>query len=281
MRHPVLAFLLLAPGFVAAPTYAQAVPAAPMLDRWEVVVAPGKCTLSRRYSQPAATRLTIDTDVGTGDYSLSIAMPGLERQPVGLPGEAVLKADRKTAARGFVTVFREGEAGAPLLANMAGLSAGAMTALAAARELSISGEQLRVKPLALPAAAQAMAALRTCENEQMVEWGADPAQFAPGGSMPRVRDLHALLPQSALRKMPYPAGPANLMHVLVIDERGAVASCASSGALVGAPLEKTVCAQLVGKVVGTPAKDPGGKPVRGVVGYFPALIRSFIVQTPI
>jgi hypothetical protein len=130
----------------------------------------------------------------------------------------------------------------------------------------------------LAGAAKAFAVLRTCETDQLVEWGADPAQFSPGGTPAKVGDPNNVVPQPLFSRVKFPGGPIKPEHYLVISTAGVVEKCEAVYGIPDSNMEQVVCDYLVGRKVGSLAKDPTGKPVRGVVTVVPGVIRTVIVR---
>lgn len=264
--------------FLVGATLLQVAPAAPAArqgERWTVEVQPGSCRLQRRLVEPRPALLSIETEVGSDDYGLVIKQASFGRGPRGFPEAATVRVDDKVVLRSYLTIFPD-DAGAEE-ANVAGMPGSVLEAMAAGQTLSVKGSSLSIGPLALPKAAAAIAALRRCEEEQLVEWGADPAQFAPGGRQPQVANRHALAPQSLIRRLPMPKGPLRLLHRLLLSPEGKVEQCAAVFELAGSKAEHMLCASLIGRTVGKPALDGAGKPVRGLVTFHPALIQRAVV----
>ena len=188
--------------------------------------------------------------------------------------------DDRKAASTYVVVFPSEDSSTPF-ANLAGLSNDVVDAIGAGRELSISGGEVKFGPLPLPQVKEAIAAFRHCEAEQLTEWGADPAQFAAGGRRPQVEQRRNLIPQAELRRFPFPKGPVQLAHYLVIDANGVVERCSSVSGLENSDFERAVCNAVKGRKIGEPARDATGKAVRGVVTFHPAIIRRMIVRTQV
>jgi len=247
-------------------------------DSWSLNVAPGECQLKRHYSLNPPMRLSIETDVGSDRYSLSIARKNIDAPSDGFESDVALRIDGRVEARDFVGVF---ETNAPYdrAANMASLSAKAIDAIGAGHDLAIRGKKLRIGPVTLPQAAEAIAALRRCEAEQLIEWGADASQFQPGGARPDVMDRDLLIPQQVLRRMRFPQQRGKISYALLLNEQGSVVRCSRHSGPGNPAFDRELCAQLQGRKIGTPARDPAGKPVRGVVTYIPGLMITVITST--
>jgi hypothetical protein len=248
-----------------------AAPAAQRADRWILEVSLGKCHLARDLTAVHAA-LSIETQVGTDSYTLVVADEKVGRLPSPI-AEVAIKVDGRDVAATYANLAKV--SGTPSMqAWMPGLDGGIVEAVGSGKALSIAPKRgTRIGPLPLPDAANAVAALRRCEAEQLIEWGADPAQFAPGGSRPKVGDRMQLVPQSVVQKIRFPKGPIEPLHYLVLSDQGVVESCASVFGIPGSDFEQIVCGHLRGRRIGEPARDAGGKAVRGVVALTPALIR--------
>jgi hypothetical protein len=274
-RKPPVAIALVAPAFLLTSFAAAAAPA----DHWTVENPVGKCRLERTFSSPVPAQFSLETGVGTDEYSLSVAEGKFGRLQVGLSEHATLRIDGRVRSRGFVTIFPADDSFSHL-ANFAGVPVDAVNAMSGGREFSIDGEAVKVGPLPLPEGAQGFAALRRCEAEQLIKWGADPAQFMAGGSRPQVGDRWTLIPQSELRRLRFP-GPGEFLHYLQIDENGVVDRCASVSGATDAAFERELCGHVIGRKIGAPARDSTGNAVRGVVSFFPALTETTVTDTPL
>src|SRR5207237_9666315 len=68
--------------------------------------------------------------------------------------------------------------------RMSGVGPELLDRLAIADAVALRRGNHESSPINLANAAKAVAALRRCTAEQLVEWGADPAQFQAGGTLP-------------------------------------------------------------------------------------------------
>jgi hypothetical protein len=256
---------------VAVLISATPVSADPVTDRWALDVSLGKCRLDRIYSQPESAAITLETEPGTDDYTLIV----YNKRPTRLSSgstDGVLKIDGKTQAKNYLNIGTGGSL-FPVQLTMGGLKGASIDAIGAGAKLSIMVASRDVASLPLTDVRQAVGALRKCEAEQLTEWGADPAQFAPGGSAPKVGDRYKLVSQAVLGTVHYPKGAIEALHYVVLSDAGVVERCAAVFGIPDSDLEQIVCKSLMGRKIGDPARDASGKAVRSVVAFTPARIR--------
>ena len=242
---------------------------------WNLEATLGKCKLTNTIRGPKAAELSLRVAAGTDSYVLAIAQ---HRGPTGIPSKATLKVDGEVHARTYVGFF-PGSPPYPQQAVLAGLESTAIEAIGKGREISIETDRGKIGPLPLLNATQAVNALRGCETEQLIDWGADPSQFEGGGAQPQVGDRHELVPQSVMAQIRYPQGPIEPLHYLVLSDTGVVERCEAVFGIPDSDFTEVVCASLLGRKVAEPALDPEGKPVRGVIGLEPAQIRTVTLKS--
>jgi hypothetical protein len=234
-------------------------------------VSLGKCHLARAFT-PEHAALSIETEVGTDSYTLVLTDERFGRIAAPI-AEAAIKVDGRAVSRSYANLTGR-NAATPPQAWFPGLDGSVIEAIGAGAELSIAPTAGKlVGPWPVPQAARAVAALHRCEADQLIEWGADPAQFAPGGTRPKVGDRMRLVPQSVIQKIHFPKGPIEPLHTLLLSDAGIVEGCASVFGIPGSDFEQVVCDYLRGRKIGEPARDPSGTGVRGVIALTPALIR--------
>ena len=77
-----------------------------------------------------------------------------------------------------------------------------------------------------------------------------------------------------MQRIRFSRGSIDPLHYLVISPTGEAEGCKAVTGIPGSDMEQVVCSYLMGKKVGEAARDPSGKPVRGVIALMPALIRT-------
>ncbi len=260
---------------IAATCLSAAVPAAAQgAHDWALQVDPGTCTLNRTVTEPAPRMIAIWTRPGTNLNTLVIAGPDMP----GLDGSTLIPVTVQFAdGKGLV-----GKAGLFPVSTQAGrgvaineLGPDFLDAFARTTTISVTIASKTYGPYALPSAGAAVRALRTCVKDQLVEWGADPAQFARGGATPvSLAPNNQLLDRRTLANL---AGSADAFYVvfrLTVSPDGIVDGCEVIDSKPSDRVRKMGCAALMSKKLFTPAHDAQGKPVRGVAVFEAGVIRT-------
>lgn len=237
-------------------------------EAWNVEVAPGECTLTRSIATPIPVTLSLRTITGTDSYRLAVVGKTLPRQNARelFPATIVFAADRhfERGARGVALANDLGNA-----IVIQGLDPEVIAAFAGASSIGVESKSGSLGPFALPNAKAAIGALAGCVRDQLVEWGADAAQFEPGG-----KPLVALVgrddwvPNAELLKMPMGTDlKLDAVFKVSVAADGSVDGCAPVGASVDAKVTKIACGAVLARRLFTPASDAQGKPVRGVAAF--------------
>lgn len=240
--------------------------------QWEVDGGLGQCVLDRNIADAAPFKLSIRTLTGTDSYDLYIIGEALPEASRGT--HAPLAIDFANADRHFnvdgvhITLPDGGGKALVILGNGPEF----VDALAQSSSVAIKQPGGVQGSVALPSATKAVAAFRKCMADQLIAWGADPAQFQPGGKTPV-----ALAPQASfesneqrgrvLRKIADKLHPTDAFHAqfqLTVTTEGKVDGCKRADASVKDGVEQIACAEVINHRLYKPASDPAGKPVRGV-----------------
>lgn len=253
------------------PATAQQAAAPPATTGWVVAMDLGKCTLGRRTEGAVAQMIRVVTEPGTDRYLLTLWDTAMPLTVMPAP-ETVMRVDGKIIGKFFGDFAPAGD-GFRQRYIVPGLAPDHIAAIALGAKLEVAAGGNRIRDVNLAGAKKAFAVLRDCETGQLIEWGADPAQFAAGGRTPIVGDRMRLVPQDVLKKVRFPGTPINPLHYAVVSETGVVEKCAAVHGIPNSDMEAVVCAYLTGRKIGEPARDASGKPVRGVIALTPALIR--------
>lgn len=206
--------------------------------------------------------MTIITTPGSDAYGLLVEGKGLHdrRESTGVRGRLTIGSG---AAKSWPAALLRPGGGAAML--FAGLRGETVDAIATAGTLAIEAGGLAVGPIALPDAAKGIAALRTCEREQLVEWGADAAAVTPAKAL---ADPDGWLKVGQLRAFDFTGDRLDALFRLSIAADGAVDGCEQlSGERVVA------CSMLNGRRLYAPARDAAGSAVRGAATYRVELFR--------
>lgn len=257
---------------------AQASAPADQRPKWAVQIAPGECTLLRTTGGSEPSLLRLKTKVGTERYWLALAGKDVRAVSGLMPVHVELRVDGKVAAKRFGSQSSQSESGFNRLYHVAGIARDAIDAIAAGGALEVRASSGKVATISMAGGAKAFAAFRTCEADQLIEWGADPAQFEPGGSSPVIKDRDRLIPQELFRQIKTSGRSIQPEHNLILSTEGVVEKCAATYGIPDSNMEQVVCTYLTGRKIGEPARDPAGKAVRGVVTVQPARIVTAAVR---
>lgn len=241
---------------------AQPVPTA----QWRLQADPGLCVLERRNPEPPVT-LSIKTSPGSDAYQVAIISSTLSKSASIAPAMLTFAPSQKTLnGRARVVRLPDGtraiwmeDVDPALLDDLSG--AETVTAALA------SGESVSVK---VASSAKAVNALRRCNADQLIAWGADPGQFAPGGTMPvAVKNRYDWLSKSKLLAVMGKSRQPDLDEEfrVAVSAAGVIDDCHALSDKTEKSVEKTVCDAVVRESLFTAAKDPAGQPVRGVATF--------------
>jgi len=268
MRLAILTGMALGCASFSAPAPAAAQAAAPAAPAWAVTVAPAQCTLARVFPPAGDNAISLTTLTGSDSYRLTLAGAAIPHRAQGSRFPVVLDlsaADARfptnamgaaiTGKRGALTIY--------------GLKADFVAALGNATSITLTAGQDKAGPFDLAKARGAVAAFKRCVQDQLVEWGADAAQFAAGGATPvALRDRDLWLPNDRLVRMKMTSdGAIKADFRLGVAVDGSIDSCTPLEVAPKAENTKIVCDALMGKKMFTPAHDAGGHAVRGVAAY--------------
>jgi hypothetical protein len=275
-RDLIAAFACLSLG--TSPVIAQTKAAVGPRPNWAVQIAPGECTLLRTTAAPDASLLRLTTSVGTGRYRLALAGTGVRVVGSDMPEQVELRIDGKIVARQFGSQSSRPVSGFERVYNVSAIPHEVIDSAATGGELEVRASSRRIAAIPLNGAAKAFAALRTCEAEQLIEWGADPAQFHQGGALPKLVGRDQIVPQSLFRQIKTSGRPIKPEHYLVLSTAGVVEKCAAVHGIPDSNMEQVVCAHLLGRKIAEPARDASGRAVRGVVTIQPARILTMDIS---
>jgi hypothetical protein len=249
----------------------QAAPAA-SVPRWALRDDPARCVLERHSVDPLA-KLSIETTPGSDTYLVAIASKEIKGTTT--PTVASLSfqpSPRVIKGRASVSKLPDGMHAI----WMQGVSPAVLDGLSEARTVAIAVTSDISGAVAVPAAAKAVAALRKCEADQLIEWGADAAQFAPGGKTPvALKDRDAWLSNTELMAVAKISGQSvDAVFRVAVSTSGAIDDCSLVSTNVDKAVEKAACTAVRNRRLFTPATDASGNPVRGVATFRVALLRQ-------
>jgi len=254
--------------------YAQAPAAAPPAERWQVDGGNDLCTLIRTVAAPQPGTLFLQTIPGTDVYNFAVSSKSFSfhSTDVPFPVSIVLHdADARFDKKATSTQL-ENEGGT--LMRIQGLDSGFVDAFAHSSSVSFERSIRPIGFFAYRSAGQATKVFTACVDQYLTDWGADPAQFQPGGKKaapvkkpetwfsPRQRfDLMRFIDRRA-------KGATELTLRLAIAADGSVSACQDIDQKHGhADIEKAACGMLQSQPLFEPARDPAGKAVAGAASY--------------
>lgn len=247
----------------------------PSVPRWSLRVEPARCLLERRNPEPPAT-LSIDTTPGSDSYRVAIASRDIKGSASFAPASLIFAPSQKVL-QGFASIAKIPD-GTPVI-WMEGVPPSLLDDLAGAESVTIAkGSNVR-GAAQVDSTAHAVEALRRCNADQLVEWGADAAQFGPGGKMPiALKDRDEWLSKSELLLMASQSKRSTISDDfrVTVGTDGVIKECHAIADVTEAGLEKMACAAVMNKRLFTPARDASGSPVRGV-----ATFRINLISRPI
>ena len=255
---------------LVGPAQAASAPSAP---RWSLQVASAQCLLERQSTEPVST-LSIETAPGSDSYHLALASPNLKGEET--PGPASLTFGPSThVLKGYARMALSPE-GTPLF-WMQGIAPALLDEISGADTVVVATRGGASAVVPVPGAAKAVAALRRCSADQLIDWGADPAQFEAGGRPPVPRknrdewipdqDVLAIAGQSARPQI-------NDLFRVGVSPEGKVDDCHPVAGGVEPEVERIACAAVMNKPLFTPASNATGTPVRGVATFRVSVMRE-------
>jgi hypothetical protein len=242
--------------------------------KWELKVEPAECSLVRGVQGAAPALLAVRTVPGTDEFVVLVSGKDVPDRARDARFAAHLRFDDTKPLDGYATPAGKLAAG-PVL-QIASFKPSMLDAFAAAHTVSAGGDSGSFASFQLPSAAAAIGALRQCIADQLVDWGADPAQFAPGGT-PAValkpRDQWLTTPQ--MLRLASTGGGAGIdyLYRVTIAADGRIESCRRDDEKADANTEKLGCDPLIGQKLFTPAKNPAGVAVKSAAAFRVMLIK--------
>lgn len=256
--------------FIAAACLFAAAPAA--AQDWALDIQPAECTLNRAVLEPTPQMVSLWTLPGSGLHTLVVASRDLPEGSA-TPFAVTVTLAEGTAFKGNGGVFPiRKEAGNGIAVSDLGTDF--LDAFAKAAAISVTIGSKTYGPIAIPKAGGAVRAFKRCVSDQLVEWGADPAQFVPGGKTPAtLAPPKTWLTVGQLGDM---AGRGDSFHAtfrISVSPTGAVDGCAVVDEPADKRAEKIGCGAVMSRTLFTPAQDAQGKAVRGVFALEVGLFR--------
>jgi hypothetical protein len=267
MRLTVQASIALAM-ISAAPTP----PAVAQAGQWQVEVAPAQCRLNRSIAGAQPSAISIQTVPGSDANQLTLAGPAL-RGIVGaqLEPARLVFADSTTIDVRARAVRIDGELAAAVRIN--GIGPVLLDGLAAGDAFVLKGHN-REQVTTIGDSAKAIAALRRCNADQLVEWGAEPSQFQPGGEIPAaLKSRDEWIPNDQLIRISTDRSEFQAVLKVGISPDGTIDACDAIDDGGSSNVAKIACGPVLGRKLFTPARAPDGHAVRGAATFPIQMIR--------
>jgi hypothetical protein len=257
------AFLAQQSAVQAQPAVAQPAPAA----RWSVDGASGRCAITRPVQSPFPATLVVRAWPTVGSFELMLISKDL---PKGLrtDGQQLQIDFAPNGARHAspaVLFELDPAVGKALAADM--LPPQFLEDFGESQSLTLSVRGTTVGSFAYSGAAKVVAAFGQCSAAKLIEWGADPAAFGPGGTHARpIGDSSKWVGPGDLRESSNKSGSASAMVVarLAVAADGKVDDCTvleTNRQSFGA----AACRSLLKRARFEPARNAEGQGVRTVV----------------
>ncbi|NYT40931.1 hypothetical protein HZY97_09210 [Sphingomonas sp. R-74633] len=244
--------------------------------KWEVKVAPAECSLFRGVQGDSPALLGVRTAPGTDEFAVVVSGKDVPDRARDARFTVQMRFDGTAPIEATATPLGRLAAGPTL--QVAPFKPAMLDSFAAARSVSVGSGTNSFASFEVPRAASAVAALRQCIDDQLAEWGADPAQFAPGGTRPvALKDRDHWLSNGQLMGVAATSSAMGIdyLYHVVIAADGSIESCRRDEAKANDPAEKAGCTPLIGQRLFTPAKNPAGAPVKGAAAF-----RVMVVKRP-
>jgi hypothetical protein len=254
--------------FGAAPGNAQTAK-----PKWALDGTGAFCTLSRTIedapaASPTHTTLLVRTYPGTGQSAFMLIRG--TAPVIGHPTpDMTIGFDSAGASYARpVSIIALGQAGKAITVDY--LPPSFLEEFAEASVVNVAVGKTVIGSYAIPGAAKAVDAFRECETAKLTEWGADPAEFEPGGRRPMPEgESQKWIGFADLRLPRNVAGTFAAFAIarLTIGTDGHVEACAVIDSNQNTNLNSVACKLLTDRARYAPARDKDGKPVRSVALY--------------
>jgi TonB family protein len=245
--------------FTVAAALAPAAASAEPPPGWQVEWAEGVCSVIR--PSPGEPALKLQITPGNGRASLSITGSGVGRVTGRQLKRMELWLDPGGAFPAEPIYLSSAYPEGPFL-SFGSEEPSMLDRLAQARSISVRVGARTLFDFSLPAAAQAVAALRACEHAGLVHHGIDPDAWRALRSVPRLTiPLLKLVRYQDYPKEAVAAGASGTVLVRVsVDAAGKPSKCDWIARSGSEPLDRVTCKILMERARFHPAIDASGKP---------------------
>jgi len=254
--------------FGATPSTAQTAK-----PKWALDGTGAFCTLSRTIEDAAATNtarttLLVRSYPGTGVFNFMVVRSAVPVTVHPTPDMTISFGSPGASYAKPVSILSLGDVGKAISVDY--LPPSFLDDFAEASVVNVAVGKIAIGTYAIPNAAKAVDAFRECETAKLAEWGADPAEFEPGGRRPMPQgDSQKWIGYADLRLPRNVAGTFAAFAVarLTIGIDGHVEACTLIDSNQNTNLNSVVCKLLGDRGRYEPARDKDGKPVRAVALY--------------
>lgn len=233
---------------------------------WRIDAAPAQCILTRTLGGEPHS-LALSTVPGSFRYELSVLGKNTHDRATGTSEAVGIQLDDDRPVELAASFLRVKDL---RIIRATGLDEALARRFAAADTASVTVGRATIGPMSIHHAGKALAALDGCVAEQLIEWGADAAQFEPGGRPARGKtdyehwiaddEVRAALAGRSSREV-------NLILAVGATRTGAGENCRQVAGAMDEQMAGRICALLNGRPLFTPGIDPVGQPVAGVGVY--------------
>jgi hypothetical protein len=265
--------MILAFGAAFALVAAMQAGPAPFGGRWAVRVEPAQCRLERETAD-ASTGFWVDTMPGSDSYRVAIPVAGADVAESFGHGSLSFGPAGKVVP-GLVRVTRL-PAGV-LRLTMQGLPAALPDDLAVASTVTIANADGVSGTAAFGGSDKAVATLRRCNADQLIEWGADLAQFEPGGTTPAaLTPSDDWIPNGTLLRLAEQSRRPVIDDAfrLLVATDGTIGECHALNDASEPEFARTACDAVVGRRRFRPARNAAGAAVQGAATFAVSLRRQ-------
>lgn len=257
-----------APACAADPT-----PLAPK-PAWSVNIEPGRCTLSHPADVGEPSVFAIRSWAGEDSYQLVIETHALPFPPSKDVFQATIDFEPGHASIRQSARTYHLDDGNDIL-EMSGVGNDVLNFIAHSSGITIAKGKNDLGPISLPSTQNAITALQKCLHDQLIDWGADPAQFEPGGQPPVAsKDRDDFIPNDTLLKLVFDGDYLDSVFKLGISSDGSISSCERIDNKSGENVEHVVCSAILSKKLFSSAKAPSGSTVNGIATFHVTLSKG-------
>jgi len=222
--------------------------------KWKLDAGATNCVLQHEFSgngepwslaflpQPGATRI-----------DLMLTRPGPQNRRAGDKASLTIRPSGTVFQGTVQTTVVPGVA----MAYHIWIDRSLLAALPDTTDMEIAVDRSPAITLSLPAAAAAVAALRTCEQDLLVSWGVDPSRFRPFA--PFLKDSE---PPTTADFPPVAVGSSGRVVLLLeIGSTGRVSSCRLIQSSGNSVLDQKTCNIALSRMHYAPLLGADGKPI--------------------